>query len=145
MISQGRSGGPGFYIGYDGGVNFRLGDSWASGGLAYPIDGAWHRLALIVNADTPRSEFYVDGVLLNSVPYALVTGLDGSPTPTRFGRQFGGYFEFFDGSLDNVRIYDTALSPGEIGSIGSNVPEPATGVLTVLSLAALAAARRRFQ
>ncbi|MSV28097.1 MAG: hypothetical protein EXQ52_05045 [Bryobacterales bacterium] len=77
IISQGRSGGPGFYIGYDGGLNCRLGDSWASGGLAYPIDGNWHRLALFVNDVTPRSEFYVDGVLLNSVPFALVTGLTG--------------------------------------------------------------------
>ena len=39
IISQGFSGGPGFYVGHDPSHNIRLGDAVGSTGIAYPSDG----------------------------------------------------------------------------------------------------------
>ncbi len=139
LISQG--GGPGFYIGFYGPF-FRMGDDWSDNTVSYPQDAAWHRIALVVDAAAPaESRFYIDGLLAGSVSHTVSTGLSG--TNTRFGRQYGSHAEYFTGSLDNVRIFDTALSAGEIADLDSGIPEPSTVALSFLGLTALATVRRR--
>jgi hypothetical protein len=144
LISQGSSGVPGFYIGHDPGGNIRVTDSW-SPGVSFPSDGALHHFALVVDSGAGTSRFYIDGSLVGSVNFAISTS---GATNTRFGRQFDPFGEFFNGGIDDVRIYDHALSASEIANLSSAgpsaIPEPSTMVLLGTGLAgALNVLRRR--
>jgi MYXO-CTERM domain-containing protein len=47
------------------------------------------------------------------------------------------------GSIDYLRIYDTALSANEVANLTSPVPEPATGLLALAGIGLFALLRRR--
>lgn len=78
-----------------------------------------------------------------SLPYAMTTNPSG--TPTRFGAQFAPYGEFYNGALDDVRIYDGALTGAEIASLANPVPEPASAMCLAAGLLALLGWQRRRQ
>ena len=48
----------------------------------------------------------------------------------------------FDGLIDDVYIYDRALSPAEVFTLAT-VPEPSTGLLLATGILGLAVSRRR--
>ena len=50
-----------------------------------------------------------------------------------------------NGKLDDIYIYNRALSPTEVSTLYSAVPEPSTALLLGIGLSALAATRRRSQ
>jgi hypothetical protein len=131
LISQGFSGGPGFYIGHDPSGFIRVSDSWNSLIEPFPSDGQFHHFAVTVDADTDNSRLYVDGVLTDTFGSTIATTSGG--TDTRFGRQFNPFLEFFGGALDEVRIYDASLTAGEVAQLTA-VPEPSTLVLLVIAL-----------
>jgi hypothetical protein len=142
IISQGYSGGPGFYIGHDTGGGIRVSDSWTATGVAFPSDKLMHHYALTVDTTTGQSNLFIDGKCAATFIGAITTTTDG--TDTRFGRQFSGFGEFFGGTIDEVRIYDNALSESEVKSLYNPVPIPSALLLFAPGLAALAAIRRRF-
>ena len=117
LISQGFSNGPGFYIGHNPLGVIRVSDSWLNTGVAYPSDGLWHHFAVAVDSTVGSTTLYVDGILQASVGFAIATTPAG--TDTRFGQQFDDD-EYFAGSLDEIRIYDRALSALEIGIISES-------------------------
>jgi hypothetical protein len=136
IISQGMSGGPGFYMGIDFGTpNFRVHDSWGNTGAPYPTDGGWHHFALTVDASAGNSKLYIDGALSATLGFPLVTAAAG--TDTRFGRQLEAHTEFFAGMLDDIRIYDHALSAADVAGLTA-VPEATPillfGAVSVVSL-----------
>lgn len=136
LISQGSSGGPGFYIGSSNSFDFRVTDSWGSTGIAFPTDTLWHQMALVVDATGGTSTFYLDGTVLGVLGSAIATTAGGSNT--RLGAQFGSHGEFFNGEIDNVRIYDSAIGSGEL----AGTPEPSSFLLA-LGAGSLLLARRR--
>lgn len=81
-----------------------------SGGIV--ADTEWHHIA--VTYDGSFAYFYLDGVLDSSSPYGV-----------SFHSQNGGNYsigsrgasEFFQGLIDEVRVYDRALSGAEIQAI----------------------------
>lgn len=129
FISQGFSGGPGFYIGTAPGNGIRVTDSWQNTTVTLPNDFALHHYALTVNATTNQSAFYFDGVLR-----ATMTGIATTTggTDTRFGNQFAGFSEYFRGELDDIRVYNGALSAGQVTTIAAvtSAPEPDALLLT---------------
>jgi hypothetical protein len=142
LISQGNSGGPGFYIGTDfSGTLIRATDSWVSTGAAFGAPGVWTHYALVVDAGANTAKLFVNGSLAALLPQAIVTTSGGSPT--RLGRQFAPYNEFFNGAIDEVRTYDGVLTVAEVQTLAA-VPEPATAGLLLGGLALLGwQARRR--
>ncbi len=92
---------------------------WTVGGLAYgPIvvssqfinDGDWHHV-VGVREDDGTTKIYIDGTIDGSkagVPRPLI------PIKVYVGADMRGSSAFFQGSLDEVRIYDRALTPGDV-------------------------------
>ena len=60
---------------------------------------------------------YVDGVLSNSRP-AGPTGAKASPPHLRIGSlQTGATGKFFNGTIDDARVYDYVLSASEVAAM----------------------------
>ena len=76
-----------------------------------PSIGAWEHVAATYDGSTAR--FYVDGVEVASSPFA---GVVGNSNTWRIGAYGATPAGFFDGLVDNVRIYDRALSASEVQS-----------------------------
>ena len=118
-------------------------------------DGNWHHVASVFpggdGADNIDVMHYVDGILegeTGATDEPIDTGIGGDFPRASIGarRQDGNAVfdsvltDFLAGTLDDVRIYDHALSQGEIQNL---VPEPASITLTGLAAMALLAFRRR--
>jgi len=80
-------------------------------------DGSWHYYTMVFtkNIDKNNIELYVDGDLKN-------TFSGGTWVPTLTLRYIGykqtdGYGQFFNGVIDDVMIYDRALSESEVASL----------------------------
>jgi hypothetical protein len=73
-------------------------------------DGNWHHIAIVY--DGSKGYLYVDGVLDVSGNYAAGPLEHASTERFTVGMRGGGYY--FNGSIDEVRIYNRALSADEI-------------------------------
>ena len=108
-----QSGGPMIWIDHVAGRYYlTLGASGISNYLdsgRLPTVGQWEHIAATYDGSTAR--FYVEGVQVASKAYA---GVVGSSNTWRMGAYETTPTGFFDGQIDNVRIYDRALTPGEI-------------------------------
>ena len=112
IISQGQSGGPGFYIGHTPGGNLRISDNFSSTTVPFPNDGEFHDFALVVS--NLSVEFFIDGSSVFLATGANLFPLGASGSNTRFGTQFSTFPEYFHGIIDNVRVYDGALAQDEL-------------------------------
>lgn len=142
FISQGSSGGPGFFMGED--PNFiRMPEPWVNTFVSKPSKGVWSHYALVVDALAGTSKFYLNGTQAATFGSAIATSSSGDDT--RLGRQFGGFGEYLDGKMDEVRVYSNALNASQVASLASsnpNAPEPTTLVLLALG-GTLVIVRRR--
>jgi hypothetical protein len=104
-----------FRINTVGGTNI-----WACEGssstLGYltAVDGAFHHVALVLDAAASRCHLYSDGALVGTDEY-----VDGT---TSFGSQslnIGGFGDAnrLESVIDDVRLYNTALTPAEVQAL----------------------------
>lgn len=138
MISQGLSGGPGFYIGTNFAGNIRAGDLFSTG-VPFGSVGSLTHYAVVFDAIAATSKLYVNGAVVASLSSAISAGAAG--TNTRFGRQFDPFNEYFNGLLDDVRVYSGALTAQEVALLA--VPEPETYILLAVGLVLIGAHARR--
>lgn len=91
-------------------------------------DGDWHHVAVSVNHSTSRVRIYVDGVqqaitkdagtggtvVGNEMDYSALTSLSASTSnPFTIG-SYAGVAEYFDGTIEDVRVFRQALTQSEV-------------------------------
>lgn len=74
-------------------------------------DGNWHHVVGVRNGSTAL--IYVDGVLENMTTNTAVGSCDGD-TSTRIGKRGAAGFLPFNGTIDEVRIYNFSLTAGQV-------------------------------
>ena len=94
----------------------------------------WYHVAGVYNASARTLDIYVNGVLANGVLQGTVPASQGSPgaVNVNVGRRAGGYY--FNGLIDEARVYARALTQAEIQAdmntpLGAPLPPPAAPVL----------------
>ncbi|HEY7708553.1 MAG TPA: LamG domain-containing protein, partial [Candidatus Entotheonella sp.] len=88
-------------------------------------DQQYHHFACTWDGSNLR--VYIDGVQNNSVAQTITPQANTSPL---YIGQFGGDVDYFDGAIDDVRIYNRALSAQEIARLAQG-NQPSTGVATI--------------
>ena len=114
FISQGFSGGPGFYIGHNNpasGQIIRASDLWQNTSVLFPTNVLWNSYALVVDSAANQSLLYVNGALAATLGSAITTTAGGNDT--RLGRQFDPFNEFLTG-----KIADAGVQRGAYGCPG---------------------------
>jgi len=125
----------------------------SGGGIAFNLDApdpsiydnVWIHMTLTV--DSGLASGYINGNLIGSGSYTEIyngSGNGGAPTVAAIGSRnhAGWYSRGHAGDIDDVYIYNRVLSPTEVSTLYSVVPEPSTALLLGIGLSALAATRR---
>ncbi len=111
---------------YEQGNSGDFGWRVVSSGPANLGTGTWQHLAAVYDPDPNRIEIYLNGQLLNG-------SYSGTPAGSIFTSPVPIQFFYPQGLMDEVRIYDHALTPEEI-EVLATIPEPSS--LSLLLLAA---------
>src|SRR3989344_4796494 len=85
------------------------------GTTTLPVANEWHLLTKVrsnVTGSSASHALYLDGVLLQSGEQAT-TPTTWNATVTRFG-SYAGASDWFNGTLDDLRVYNRALPAGEV-------------------------------
>jgi len=84
-------------------------------------DGNWHHIVAVYTPST-SVVIYVDGVAETTNTSSVPASIDNDPVPFELGRRADGVF-YLQGSLDEVSVFNTALTPANVTSIyNSGVP-----------------------
>lgn len=117
------------------GVNFNYSD------LPHVISsGEWHQMS-IVRELTGNTKIYLDALYIGSVANRFT--IQDAVSPLFIGKD-PNVSQSYSGLLDDIRIYDSALSENEIGDSynGTNISEPGNYALMLLGLLSLGVFRR---
>jgi len=82
----------------------------------------WYMVTAVLDGTT--AFFYVNGTLVGT--QAFVTSITSDGLPLEIGRDSPGLVEFFNGKLDDIRIYNRALSPCEVAELYTPATLPPT-------------------
>lgn len=94
----------------------------------------WHHVAATydyVSDGASVMRLYVDGVEV-AADLTAVGPLQGNPQPLELGRYFwsSGYARYFDGDMDDVRIFDRALSAVDVADLVASRPVSPTAIFS---------------
>ena len=92
------------------------GNLWRSFGVGYtPVNGEWTLYTFTVDA-AGNFKFFANGNLIDSATAGAFTDSSG---PVLIGKHYSQNW-FLNGALDDVRIYNRAITPNEISAIYNN-------------------------
>jgi alpha-L-arabinofuranosidase len=95
-----------------------------------PVVGRWYHLVGVYDAAARSAALYVDGALADVV-YSVVSGPATGPTGIGRGKFAGNKVDFVSGAIDDVRLYQAALTPSDVLAV-ARIGNPAlTGPLPV--------------
>lgn len=86
----------------------------------------WHHVATVFNGSTLR--MYYDGVFIGSQPMVMTITADNRPLA--IGGDVPGFLEIFNGKIDDVCIYNRALSDADILQLKNQTTVSAVSGLT---------------
>lgn len=111
-------------------VNFRLtansvravlynGSTWLTTSATFaPVGAGWHHYAFTFDDASDTLKIYIDGDLVTTATVTATISYSGHGTATVVGRHGNGAAIYdMDGRIDDVRIYNYALSPAEIAAV----------------------------
>jgi parallel beta-helix repeat protein len=89
-------------------------------------DGSWHHIAF-VNESASSHKLYVDGSLVETSTTTWAYN-DSNEEPLEIGKYSnlqGGIFNYFNGALDDLRVYQSALTATDVGNVylGTDTPQ----------------------
>jgi Concanavalin A-like lectin/glucanases superfamily/Immunoglobulin domain len=96
-----------------------------SGGFAFTSNTQWYQIVMLRNSGV--TTFYVDGI-------PTATGITATPlTPTTFRIGAENGIRFFNGAIDDVRIYNRALASNDVAQLYASEapPHAATAIATL--------------
>jgi Concanavalin A-like lectin/glucanases superfamily len=82
-----------------------------------PAINVWHHVAYVYGGSTGSDQLYIDGVLYTGGGNTT-THQTGTPTVAYLGTS-NGSIELYQGQLDDVRVYNTALTSAQIGQLAA--------------------------
>lgn len=97
-------------------------------------DGAWHHVAAVINraAGSNGGHLYVDGLEVTTFDPTVRPNSLTNSGPLRIGQNYDGTSSSFDGQIDEVELFNRALSQTEICSIvaaqGAGKCKPTSGL-----------------
>lgn len=115
------------------------------------VDGEWHHVAVTWESTTNTATFYLDGAVYGT------GSVDGLNTGSEVGISIGGdtraaglltatsnqgAFRYFNGDVDDFRVYDEALDSSQIATLAA-IPEPSPSVVLLAALGLIGLRRRR--
>jgi hypothetical protein len=115
----------GLSIGTVTGNKIDIGNFSGTPGITSPVISAatWHNIVIVIDYTqalaTNKVKFYDNGVQLN-LTFSNYNNSIGIATSSFFGRRhidFGNYGDYFDGILDEIRIYNRVVNQSEITSL----------------------------
>jgi alpha-L-arabinofuranosidase len=95
-----------------------------------PVLGRWYHLAGVYDAAARSASLYVDGAIVDTVYNVVSSGATG-PTAIGRGKFAGNPVDFVNGAIDDVRLYQAALTAPEILAIAKVGDPTLTGPLPV--------------
>jgi hypothetical protein len=104
-------------VNLDGGISTAFNNYNNGHGIAYSFNlNTWYFIASTFDGTTLKT--YANGSLIDSAAFS--TTITTNQMPLTIGADFVGDQEFFNGKIDEVRIYNRALSDTEIGALYKN-------------------------
>src|SRR3989344_198301 len=93
--------------------------------LSEPSRDVWHHIVGTLEAtgnESGRKSIYIDGALSATCTYAIKAA--STTDPVKLGAADNTANHFFNGKLDEARIYNRALSPAEVSQLYNFAPGP---------------------
>ncbi|MDX2019126.1 MAG: LamG domain-containing protein [Deltaproteobacteria bacterium] len=94
----------------------------ATGAQTVPVDGTWHHIAGTYDGITQVS--YLDGLPQGSYDSGWPVAADNTPLIIGGNQNTDTVKEFWDGALDEVRLYNRPLTAQEIAALAAEPPAP---------------------
>ncbi|MDD5055254.1 MAG: SdrD B-like domain-containing protein [Candidatus Peribacteraceae bacterium] len=136
VVAANTNGSPSYIVGLTNGSPDSL-FWWYNGSFRQSVNSSqeysdiWHHVIYVYNGSTYK--IYEDGSLLNSLESAATININGI---WYFGND--QYNSYLKGSLDDVRIYNRALSASEVAALAAGNPNTGSGVYILGSALSLA-------
>jgi hypothetical protein len=91
-----------------------------------PVQGAWTHIACVYDFENQIKSIYFDGELVKAAATTAESVLSPSTTNASIGARANGgndgFEALFNGMLDDVKIYDKALTAGEVKFLADPTP-----------------------
>lgn len=109
--------GNGFYLNANNAIHFPLSPSNHSVSVSNVINTWYH---YVVIYDGTNSKIYRNGALVNSAAKTINTGVNSTANLFRLGLTESGGTGYFNGAIDDLKIYNFALSDAQVTNLFTN-------------------------